>query len=381
MVLCVLRGAGCTRRVRAGRRIVEDGMIAHEVLEETDAATGVSGAEATASAGSGGALSRVRHPNSWAAYGRYLHAAIRTRSVQYMTFRGDDLCYFRRRIRGLDAGMVYAFQECETPETPAWTTAVKALETLRGRGRVDQLFVYVAGAVTDEDSESGKLHTVLGGDYLGLAFPIDTRDILELRGSFEEFLRGLGHSNRRHMKAHYKEAIESGFSFELSSDREAAGTEQRYGLAMSSRPVPYPREQVDTLDELSQAQPGFFHVGMFSPAREMMSYCSGFVEQDTAIVMYQFNHAEHPRLALSMTLRAYLIERWAGTEIKRILLPVGINGHLTHATTSNPIVQVFFVRRSVTGVAKAMLGAAIAPGSDAGTMVRTDGFLRRVVGG
>jgi hypothetical protein len=112
-----------------------------------------------------------------------------------------------------------------------------------------------------------------------------------------------------------------------------------------------------------------------------MGYCSGFLERDSAVVMYQFNHPDYPRLALSMTLRAFLIQHWAGTAIKRILFPLGINGHLTHATTTNPIAQVFLMRRSFSGVAKALLGAAVTPSSDAAKMVRTRGFLRRVVTG
>jgi len=364
------------------------GKVMREVLDESGTTAEVElspphpqSPDSSCPALAGGALPGTRHPNSWAAYGRFLFASVRTRSSQFIATSGEDLHFFRRRVRGVDAGVVYAFQECASPETDIWITAVKALETLAGHSRVDQLDVYLAGSVPQEYAGDCTLHSVLGGAYLGMAMPFDTRDILELHDSFEEFLQSLGHSNRRHMKARFKEAIESGLKLEMSTDPLAPGMEQRFALAQASRPVPYPREQVEALDRLTHAQPGFFHAALFSPERELMSYCSGFLERDTAIVMYQFNHIDFPKLALSMTLRAFLIHHWAGTGIKRILFPVGINGHLTHATTTNPIAQVFLMRRSLAGLAKVLLEAVFVPTSDAARMVRSKGFVRRVLAG
>jgi hypothetical protein len=323
----------------------------------------------------------TRHPNSWAAYGRFLYAAIRTRSAASITCSGDGLFFFRRRVKGFDPSLVYAFHESASAETDIWTTAEKAVQRLASRSRVDQLNLYVAGAIPQEDGAGSPLHPVLGGAYLGLALPCETRDILELRDSYEGFLQGLGHSNRRHMKAHFKEAVEGGFRLELSRDPQAPGMERRHDLAKKSRPIPFSCDLVQAFDDLAHAQPGFFHAALMGPEEEFMSYCSGFLERDSAVVLYQFNHPGYPRLALSMTLRAFLIQHWAGTEIKRILFPLGINGHLAHATTTNPIAQVFLVRRSVAGVAKAILGAIVTPTSDAAKMVQTTGFWQRAITG
>ncbi len=175
------------------------------------------------------------------------------------------------------------------------------------------------------------LHTMLDGRYLALAMPIETHDILELGSGLEDFLAKLGHSNRRHLKARYKDALEAGLKFSISHDPSALGAEERFSLALLSRPMPYARDLVDAFDAIALSKTGFFHASLRSPEGMLLSYCSGFVDADSAVVMYQFNHKDHPRLSLTMTLRSFLIHHWAGTGVKRIVFPMGLAGYLTHA--------------------------------------------------
>ena len=323
----------------------------------------------------------VRHPDCWAAYGRFLFASIRARSHNLVTPINDTLFYFRRRFYNIDASTVYAYQECEDHRTDIWTTATKALETLSNQFCVDTLNLYVTGSVPPADAGGKTLHTVMNGRYTALAMPYETRDILELGNSLADFLMTLGHSNRRHLKARYKEAVEAGLQFSISSDPAVLGAEDRFELALRSRPMPYPRDLVDAFDATALSKPGFFHASLRSPEGLLLSYCRGFCEGESSVVMYQFNNKEHPKLSLSLTLRAFLIQHWAGTGIRRIVFPMGLSGHLTHAATTNSIAQIFFLRRSPIAAAKALLMSVLVPTSSASRMVRTKGFLMHLLTG
>ena len=331
-------------------------------------------------AGRGSALAG-RHPDCWAAYGRFLFAAIRARCPELVAKYNDELLYFRRRYRNVDASTVYAYQAREDRRAELWGVATKALETLSKQFRVDTLNLFIAGDVPSADAGGRTLHTVQAGRYIALAMPYETRDILELGDSFEDFLHTLGHSNRRHMKARHKEAVEAGLRFEISSDPAALGAQERFELALLSRPVPYRRDLVEAFDTVASSKPGFFHASLRSPEGLLLSYCSGFLESDSSMIMYQFNRKDYPKLSLTMTLRSFLIQHWAGTGVKRIVFPMGLAGHLTHAATTNPIAQIFFLRRSPVAVAKALLMSVLVPTSDASRMVHTPGFFRHLLSG
>ncbi|MHB8478525.1 MAG: hypothetical protein ACYDBZ_19870 [Steroidobacteraceae bacterium] len=322
-----------------------------------------------------------RHPDCWAAYGRFLFASIRARCHNRVVALDDTLVYFRRRHRNIDFATVYAYQECNDCRTNIWTTATRALETLSNRFSVDTLNLHVAGTVPPADADGKTLHTVLHGRYTALAMPHETRDILELGESFEAFLKTLGHSNRRHMKARHKEAVQAGLQFSISSNPAALGAHDRFELALISRPVPYPRDLVDAFDATASSKPGFFHASLRSPDGLLLSYCCGFIEADTSVILYQFNRKDLPKLSLTMTLRSFLIQHWAGTRVNRIVFPMGLAGHLTHAATTNPIARIFFLRRSPVAAAKALLMSILVPTSDASRMVRTKGFLMHFLRG
>ena len=318
----------------------------------------------------------ARDPDCWAAYGRFLFSAVRTRCSSLIHDAEQGLLYYRRCYCGMDAATVYAFQESCSLSHPLWTTALRALTRIDSTSRVDHLNLYVSGSVPPEDASGNNLHLVADRRYLALALPYETRDILNLPPTFEEFLQGLGHSNRRHLKARHKEALEAGLVFSYSSDPAALGAEERFPLGLASRPTPYPADLIQAFDAVAIAKTNFWHTTLRTPQGELLSYACGFVEGDTAVMLYQFNHQAYPKLSLSMTLRAFLIKHWVGTGIVRILFPMGIGGHLTHAATTNPIAQVFFLRRAALPLAKALFMRLVVPTSDAALMVSTPGFWR-----
>ena len=318
-----------------------------------------------------------RHPNCWAAYGHFIFSSVRTRCSHLVQQADGDLLYFRRSCAGLDASKLYAYQPCKGQNAPLWTTALQALNTLTSLSRVDHLNLYISGDLQAGDA-SQTFRSVANRHYLALAMPCETRDIIPLPPTFELFLQGLGHSNRRHMKARHKEALEADLRFHISANPASLGADERYALGLASRPAPYRRALVDAFDAYALAQPNFWHATLRSPEGKLLSYSCGFLEADAAVMMYQFNHQDHPKLSLSMTMRSFLIRHWISNGIHQILFPMGVGGHLNHAATINPIVEVFFLLRSFPAVAKALLMRLVAPTSDAALMVGTPGFWRQL---
>lgn len=290
------------------------------------------------------------------------------------------LRHFRCRALNLDTSLLFAYQDCRSRFDSAWSTALQALRTLSGRERVDHLNVYVAGDVQPADASVQTLHTVLDGEYLGLAFPYPTQDIIEFPEGFEDFLRSLGHSNRRHLKARQKKALDAGLSFELNHNYESVSRTERYDLGLRSNPVPYPKQVLDAWDGYALAQPGFFQCNFRDVNGQLLSYCTGFFDLDTAVMMYQLNDVSEVQLGLSMALRGCLIQHCASVGIKRLVLPMGIAGHLRHAASTNPIAQVLFVRRSLSAVVKALVVRTCVRTSCSAQMLAMPGFWAQVFG-
>jgi hypothetical protein len=320
-----------------------------------------------------------RHADSWAAYGRFIYASVRTHCSRRVEAMGEGLCYFQRPVRQRDASMLYAYQDCGSRDDSVLTTATRALRTLLRSRRVDHLNVYVAGMLPPEDASGRVTHAALDGAYVAVIFPYETHDILEFPPSFEEFLRSMGHSNRRHMKARQEAALKAGMRFLIGSDPSLVSAEERYLLGMRSRPMLYSRETINSWNDYALSQPRSFQCTLRTPAGELMSYCIGFVERDTAVMMYQLNHEGHPQLGLSMTLRGFLIQHLTGSGVRRMVLPMGVAGHLKHAGTTNPVAQVLFVKRSLPALAKALVLRLSIPTSHAALMVATPGFAARMI--
>ena len=286
---------------------------------------------------------------------------------------------FRQPFMGRDLSVVHAYQDCAHPNDSIWSTSQWALRRILERGPVDHLTVYTAGAMPLEDEELSSLHRVMNNEFIGIAFPYLTSDILEFPLSFDEFLMNLGHNNRRHIKGRRQKAIKAGMQFVLSSEPGIVEAEERYQLALRSRPCAYARGRIDAYNNYALVQPGFFHCTLRSARGELLSYCMCFAEDDSAVMMYQLNDANYPELGLTMTLRGFLIQHCIETGIRRLVLPMGISGHLGHAGTTNPIAKVLLVRRSLPSAVKTLLMRLLRPTSCTAIMVRTPGFAAHIL--
>jgi len=323
----------------------------------------------------------TRHPDSWAAYGRFIFSSVTTCCSHQVETVDPGLRVFQQPILGQSFSIVHAYQDCADRSDSIWSTSIGALRRILERGPADHLIVYAAGAVPHEDMTRPSLHHVMGGSFIGVAFPYETSDILELPPNFDEFLTSLGHNNRRHMRARRQRAIEAGIRFDLNGDPGIVDVEERYALGLCSRPYAYSRKRIDAYNRYAQAQPGFFHCTLRNTKGELLSYCMCFIEDDSAVMMYQLNNGNHPELGLSMTLRGFLIEQCTRMGIRRLVLPMGISGHLKHAGTTNPVVQVVFVRRSLVSAGKALLIRLLRPGSCTARMIKISGFAAHILRG
>ena len=161
--------------------------------------------------------------------------------------------------------------------------------------------------------------------------------------------------------------------------REVTSRVDRANLGLVSRPKAYTSEKLDEWDDLALAHPGFFQCALRSAQGDLLSCSTLFVEGDTAIMMYQLNDKNYPELGLNMTLRGFLIEHCIEAGIRRLVLPMGISGHLEYAASTNSIAQVLFVKSSLTSIAKAALFRFLSPRSELALMVGTNGFAAQAL--
>lgn len=323
----------------------------------------------------------VRQSDAWAAYGRFVFHSVSLRCSRSVESLDATLRFFRRPILHYDASLLYAFQDPASAGDSIWTTAERALGEIAASQSVDHLNVFVPGGQVATDSHEPVLHEALHGEFLGIANTYPTQEILEFAQTFDDFLMTLGPNNRRHMRGRRNKALKAGLQFIVSSDLNTFSFEERCRLGRNSRPCPYSREVLIAEDGFAHAQPGFFHCGLRSSEGQLLSYCSVFVEFDSAVMMYQLNHQDYPELGLTMTLRGFLIEHCIGAGLRRIVLPMGISGHLEHAAVSNLVTEVQFVRRSPLSLAKALAFRLIRPESPQAKLVNAPGFFASMLDG
>ena len=78
----------------------------------------------------------------------------------------------------------------------------------------------------------------------------------------------------------------------------------------------------------------------------MISCCSGFIEGDTAFVVYQLNHRERLKQNPSLTNRAFLISHLIGMKINDLVFIGGCMGVLQHSCVPENDAKIWIMRRS-----------------------------------
>lgn len=285
-----------------------------------------------------------------------------------------EISYFRRTLWGRDLSIGYAFSDAAVPDGAPLQTAERTLSTLAEQKPLDHLHVLVAGG--EPQGDDAKSSVVCDGRYLAYAVTHSTHEVLELAEGYDEFLMTLGRHLRRDVRRRRTNAEKAGLVFELSQDTGSIGREERYALGKLSRPLAFSRETIDEWDRFGWSQPGFFHCSLRDATGKLLSYCAAFAKGDSVVMLYQLNDKNFPDLALTMSLRGYLIERCIEWKIRRLVLPMGISGHLQHAASTLAVTEVLFVMRSFRSLAKALLVGCFRPSSQQAAVVRRRGFLR-----
>lgn len=323
----------------------------------------------------------LRSSDAWLAYGRFIFESVSQFRSHQVESVAPGLLSFRRLVYRYDPSFVYAFQEASHPDDSVWHTAQAALERLVDRESIDHLCVIVAGHDSTPANSSPILFRARGQVFIAIANTCHANEIIEFPATFEEFLMNLGPNNRRHMRGRRKKAEQMGLRFEISSDRALISPEERYRLGANSRPCSYQPLVLDSWDTFAHRHPGFLNCCIRDQDGALVSYCSAIVEGDSAVMMYQLNDKSHPDLGLTMMLRGFLIENLIDQlHLSRIVLPMGISGHLKHAATTNSYTEVFFMRRSLSSYAKAIAMRISRPGSHQASVICALGFLGTLLG-
>jgi hypothetical protein len=314
-------------------------------------------------------------PQAWAAYGRFIFFSVSMRRSHCIQTVGRGLHYFRREFLKQDASICMAFQDRDPLDATPWDAAERALRSISAQGPLDHLNVFVEGPCGSELPTHPTLRSLFEGAYIAQSASCETHDVLELAPTYEEFLARLGRHLRRDLRRRRTNALKAGLTFEISRHPHSITRQECYKLGKLSRPCAFSRDTIDAWDSYAQSQPGFFHCALRDSSGKLLSYCTAFAEGDSVVMVYQLNDKNYPDLALTMSLRGFLIEHCIESGLQRLVLPMGISGHLRHAATVQQVTQVLFVRRSPSSIAKAFLIALFRPFSPQARLFKTRGFL------
>jgi hypothetical protein len=191
-------------------------------------------------------------------------------------------------------------------------------------------------------------------NYWVLLFFSSYRGILPLNESYELFLSKLGQNTRGKMRKARRNAIRSGLTHQMEHIQPNLSPE-RETLAKEAYPVAFKPKAVAALDRVIRIQARSFQSSLRLQSGEIISSCSGFIEDDTAFLIYQMNHRGYLKYSLSMTHVAILVENFIQTGIKNIYFVYGYEGLLSHVCIDESGMNILVIRRSFLGLLSVLI--------------------------
>ena len=290
-----------------------------------------------------------RDPDQRAAFGKFCRN-IATYPVPTDVGRwsgsGCDVVYARRRLFGRPSPLVNALVESGAQTLhDVWTScavAANAVEYLRPK----LMKVFVAGSSPAADANRIVTPGPNIGRYRAMFVRADAREALTLPATYEELLVRLGRHTRRDMRHLRRQVPARGLQLSLN-ERPSCGGPERRALGPLARPAAYHPREIDAYDGFLAAQRHCFYANLRHIDGSLLSSAAGFVSGTTAFLLYQLNHRDFPRLSLSLTNRAFLLEQLIQKGVRELVLPGGSSGLLRNACEWRRTGEIVLIERSV----------------------------------
>ncbi|MEJ0046452.1 MAG: hypothetical protein WDN04_10280 [Rhodospirillales bacterium] len=196
--------------------------------------------------------------------------------------------------------------------------------------------------------------TIGNARYLVFGADMILRDRIHLGACYQSFLATLGQHSRRNLRKVRQHAADAALTHQVQPLLAAPSRTLR-SLVARNHPIAFGPRTVDSIYRLLADHPRGFHSILRLPAGEAISCCSGFIEGDTAFILYQMNNGDYLRHNPSLTNRAFLIEALIADGIRDLVFINGCRGVLQHACQTEHGAKIWVIKRSFASLVCAAL--------------------------
>jgi hypothetical protein len=225
-----------------------------------------------------------------------------------------------RRVLGIRTGLAqfgdYYGDACVIAEEGFRATAVArgALKVLE----LPRIHTVCASFKLIDESEISKVAAIVGqGEVRLRMLPEAVQHTLELKDTFDDFLKTLGSHTRRNLRVYRRRVEQKGWKFiaRLDGDQMAAAFHQlkhQQGKHKSSG------HYLNCCQDVLKAVPGALFAGICTTTGEWVSLTAGWLRNDRYFMLVQLNDARRSQDSISTVMRSYLIEDLIGCGVKSI---------------------------------------------------------------
>jgi len=181
------------------------------------------------------------------------------------------------------------------------------------------------------------------------------RDLLPLGASADEFLAMLGRRTRRNIRqtARRAEELDLEYSFQerhsaLEIDSEIAA------LAACNRPTPVAAGAIAVFEEMLSHRPSSFESRVTDGEGRLISLCRGFIQGDTAYLVYQMNDPVIPGISLAAFHDFKLVEQLIACGATELIFVMGAHRFKRACQVSSKD-ELITIRPSPRGLAVAFM--------------------------
>jgi hypothetical protein len=199
------------------------------------------------------------------------------------------------------------------------------------------------------------------------------REVMLLGPSYEATLTMLGKHTRRNIRIARKTAAATDLTFTFSRDGTKILREAHVELGQTTEPYPLAEPRMRRFEAYADMAGQPFRSVITSVTGTILSYSCGFIDKQSAYLIYQLNSSKWSELGPSLMHRAYLIEALADLRCQELVFVHGCSGILTHACLPMDFDRFIVLRDTAAGRATASLIRKLRPKSRIGRVLTAAG--------
>jgi DNA-binding transcriptional ArsR family regulator len=196
-------------------------------------------------------------------------------------------------------------------------------------------------------------------------------DLLPLDRDTDALLMRLGPHTRRNIRRSLRIAENLNLSFDFRLRSRSIATERDVrSLAERNRPVRASAKNLDTLEDMIAQRGNGFETRISSAEGALISLCRGFIEGQTAYLVYQINDPQIASINLSLLHKFKLVEDLISRSMAEIIFVLGCSGPFGKISKITALEELVTIRPTLRGLTMAAILAIALRGTRFGNSIR-----------